>query len=205
MIANHGCVGGGACLALPLTMTAASPLSRPQRWRHRLFVALLLPLALLLVVVEDVLWRGARALLRRAARWRPLVALQHQLGRLSGWAALPLFLVPEVTARVGEVWVAVLVAHGRIGTAVLVYAVVRLLATLIAVFIWQACAPALLRLPWFARIAAWIGRVRDWAWRHTEAPRRLLRRLAQGSHGLPHRLRLVRQIVLRPRRSAPRP
>lgn len=123
----------------------------------------LLPLALLVVVVEDVLWRGARAVLRRLARLPPVLALQAWLGSLPPAAALPLFLVPEIAGRAGEIWAAWLLYRRHVMAAALVFAAMRLLAVLIAVFIWQACAPALLRLRWFARLVGWVHVAREWA------------------------------------------
>jgi hypothetical protein len=102
---------------------------------------------------------------------------RRTLARLSGWAALPMFLVPEAVARVGELWTAVLVFNGHIISAVVVYLLVRVLATLVAVFIWQSCAAALMRLRWFARMVGWIALARRWALGHTEPVRAGARRL----------------------------
>ncbi len=135
----------------------------PRPWRRTLLNALLFPAALLAVLVEDVIWRGANASLRglrglAAVRW-----LAAQLGRLPGWLALPLFLVPEGVGRLGELWAIVLVVHGHVRSAVAVYIVVRLLATLLAVFVFQSCEVALMQVAWFAAMIGWVRRVRDWA------------------------------------------
>jgi hypothetical protein len=167
------------------------------RWRRRLGDIFLLPLAVLLVLVEDVLWRLARRALREITVWPPMQALRDRLSRLSGWAALPLFLVPEMAGRVGELWVGVLLYRGHLVSAVLVYAAVRLLATLIAVFIWQACSAALLRLPWFARVVGWVLAARDWSLARVAPIRDRLRRLlARERGGVLHRARLLRLTVL---------
>ncbi|HEY0421383.1 MAG TPA: hypothetical protein VGC80_17845 [Acetobacteraceae bacterium] len=137
-----------------------------MRHKHllgRLLDMLLLPVALLVVLLEDVVWAGLRALLRRVTAWPPLAALQAWLGTLSGYAALPLFLVPEIFGRVGEIWAVALLVGGHVKSAVLVYGLVRLVATLLAVFIYHACEPALLRIHWFAVAVGWVRWVRDWA------------------------------------------
>ena len=136
---------------------------RPATWQRRLLDVLLLPLALVVVVLEDVVWRGIRALLRRAAHFGPVMALERVLARLPGWAALPLFLVPEGFGRLGEIWAFTLLFRRHVVGAVIVYVLVRLVATVCAVFIYHACEPALMRLPWFAKVAVWVRRVRDWA------------------------------------------
>jgi hypothetical protein len=69
------------------------PLIRAS-WRRHLLDALLLPAALVVVVVEDVIWAGAKAVLRWVARLRVVQRLQTEMGRLPGWAALPLFAIP---------------------------------------------------------------------------------------------------------------
>jgi len=115
------------------------------------------------VVFEDVVWAGAAAVLRALARLPPFRSLHRQMGLLPGWAAVPLFLVPEGAARAGEVWAVALLLRGHTVSFLLVYALVRLLATLLAVLVYQACKPALLQIPWFATLVQWTLAVRDWA------------------------------------------
>jgi hypothetical protein len=185
--------------------------ARPRRRARRLLGALrdaaLLPFALVIVVAEDVLWRGLRALLDRLTQLAAVQALRAQLGRLPGWAALPLFLIPEAAGRAGEVWAAVLLVHRHATAAALVYIFIRLFAAVIAVFIWHACQPALMRLAWFARLVTLTLWVRDWALART-APLRawargVLRRIVRGRDGRLGarigrlRARLARRIGLR--------
>ncbi len=132
-------------------------------WRRLLLDALLLPAALVVVVFEDVVWAGAAAVLRALARLPPFRKLHHQMGRLPGWAAVPLFLIPEGAARAGEVWAVALLLRGHTVSFLLVYALVRVFATLLAVLVYQACKPALLQIAWFATLVDWTAAVRDWA------------------------------------------
>lgn len=187
--------GDGARAGPPPTLAAHG---RRARWRRRLGDALLLPLALLLVVLEDVLWRLARRGLRDVSELAPVRALRARLGRLGGWAALPLFLIPEAGGRVGELWVGVLIYQRRYASAALAYLAVRGVATLMAVFIWQSCAPALLRLPWFARVVGWVAAARDWALARTAAWRARLRlALAGGRGGVARRVGRLRLWLAR--------
>ena len=132
---------------------------RARRWLN----LLLLPLALLVVVLEDVLWAGALAVLRRLAGLAALQRLRAVLAALPGWLALPLILVPEALGKLGEFWALALLAHGRVVGGVLAYVAVRAVATLIVVFIYHACEPALLRVRWFAAVVRAMHWVRDWA------------------------------------------
>jgi hypothetical protein len=132
-------------------------------WRRHLLNALLLPAALLVVVLEDVIWAGARAVLRRVARLRAVKRLQTEMERLPGWAALPIFAIPEVIAKAGEVWALTLLARGDVVSFALVYGLLRLLSTLLAVFVYMACEGALLRIAWFAALVRWVLAVRDWS------------------------------------------
>ena len=142
--------------------------------------AILLPPALVVVVLEDVVWAGLRAVLRLVSDLPPLRRLEVRLGRLSGGQALPLFLVPEVIGRVGEIWAVALLVGGHITAGVAVYLLVRLVSTLVAVFVYHACESALLRLRWFAAIVAWLVRVRDWAKALTADLRARIRARLQG-------------------------
>jgi hypothetical protein len=101
--------------------------------------------------------------LRGLVRLPPVRRLHEQMGRLPGWAALPLFVLPEAVGRAGEVWAVALLLRGHKVSFLLVYGLVRLLATLLAVFVYQACKTTLLRIGWFATLVRWTLASRDWA------------------------------------------
>ncbi len=167
-------------------------------WRRVWRDVVLLPLALLVVLLEDVLWRGARAVLAGIADLPAARGVQAWLGRLSGAAALPLFLVPEAAGRVGELWAAWLLYRGHAASAATVYAAVRLVAALLAVFIWQACEPALMRLAWFAWIVVRIRATRDWALARTAPVRHRMMALLRGRGALRRSIAALRRRLLRP-------
>jgi hypothetical protein len=125
--------------------------SLPRRFVVWLLDLLLLVPALLLVLGEHVLWQGSRAVLRGIAG-QPLVkALHIWLGLLPPSLALPLFLVPELFSHASEFGTAFLLAKGHLAAAAIMVVLGKGLATLILVWIYQACEPALLRVRWFAR------------------------------------------------------
>jgi hypothetical protein len=179
-------------------------------WR-RLLNVLLLPVALVLVVFENVLWAGARFLLHRVLHLAVIQGLRLWLAHLPGWAALPMFLVPEGVGRMGEVWSFVLLYRRHAVSATLVYILVRIVAMLIAVFIYQACEPELLRIRWFARTVGWLTVARDravawlaplyWPVRALarRSPRLLGRRLAALRRCLDRRARQRRSLTKTPR------
>ena len=133
------------------------------RLLRRLINVLLLPLALLMVVLEDVVWAGAVAVLRGLQGLAPVRAAEAWLRTLSGYAALPLFLIPELVGFAGKLWTIALLAQGHTAAAIQAYVLIRLVCTLIAVFIYRSCAPALLCIAWFASAIGWLHAVRDWA------------------------------------------
>lgn len=146
--------------------------------RNRPRDLVLLPAALVVVLLEDVVWAGARALLRLLNRLPPVRRLDAWLRTLPGWAALPLFLLLEVLGRAGELWAVTLLVRGHAASAAITYVWVRLLGTLAAVFVYHACEPALLRYPWFVTVLGWVRRVRDWALARIAPWRAWLRRIA---------------------------
>ena len=155
-----------------------------RSWRNHLLDVLLLPAALVVVLFEDVVWAGARAVLRALVRLSPIRKLHRRMGRLPGWAAVPLFLVPEGGARAGEVWAVALLLHGHTVSFLLVYGLVRLLATLLAVFVYQACKPALLQLAWFATLVRWTSASREWALARLQPLRDRMQNAARATPGV---------------------
>ena len=123
----------------------------------------LLPIALLVVVAEDIVWAGLMVLLRVLNNLPQVRRLGAWLGTLPGWAALPLFLLLEVLGRVGEFWAFALLVQGHMTAGVTVYLSVRLIGTLLAVFVYQSCAASLLRYTWFAALVRWFGRIKHWS------------------------------------------
>jgi hypothetical protein len=125
---------------------------RPHRLWRRLLDAVLLPFALILVLTENVLWAGAKALLRGLNRLRFMRLLRVRIARLPVTYALPLFLIPNIVSHLFEIYAAVLLAEGYVQAAVTMEVLGKGLATLLVVWIYQACAPTLLQVPWFARV-----------------------------------------------------
>src|SRR5579872_5988485 len=94
-------------------------LSRRTATNRCLDLLLLLP-ALLLVVLEHVLWAGSRAILRSVAGLGLVRAAALWLGMLPPYAAVPLFLVPDLCSHAAGIWATILLARGHVVTATLI-------------------------------------------------------------------------------------
>jgi hypothetical protein len=147
---------------------------------RRLRDAVLLPLALLLVPIDWCIREGSRVL----RRWRPLRQLEARLAGWPAWAILPLFLIPEGMSHAGGFYAAYLLAQRKVLAATAVAVFVKGVGLLIALWIYQACRPALMTIRWFAWAHGKVEAARHWAlakirpsWRRA---RLLLRRLVFG-------------------------
>ena len=186
--------------------TKASPARPPpvRTFARRVRDALLLPLALILVPLDWCLREGSRLV----RRWRPLRRLEARLAAWPAWAILPLFLVPEGMSHAGGFYAAYLLAHRKVLAATTVAVFVKGIGLLIALWIYQACRPALMTIGWFAWAHGKLEAARQWALDRVRPAWRHLRRLLLGSAvvdgepGMPHagrrlaaiRLRLLRRL-----------
>ncbi|MBW4090593.1 MAG: hypothetical protein HIU82_05725 [Proteobacteria bacterium] len=126
--------------------------------------------ALLLVLSEQVLWGGSRALLRGIGGLAAVRAAHLWLRLLPPYAALPVFLVPDLFSHASDLWAAVLLTRGHVIAASCLVVLGKGVATVVLVWLYQACEPALLRVAWFARLHHAVGavqarvlaRVRPW-------------------------------------------
>ncbi len=157
---------------------------------RRLRDIVLLPLALLVVVLEDVLWAGAALALRWLSALPPIRRLAAWLATVPAWAALALFLVPEVGGKLAELWALALMAQGYVTSGAIAYLVIRVVASLIVVFIYHACEATLLRVRWFAWMVGQVRRIRDWAMAKIRPWRSVVRSFLQR-----RRSRLTRRLL----------
>lgn len=126
--------------------------------RHRLRDAVLLPLALLLEGFNFVMRAGSRIL----RRWWLLRRLESWMARLPPWAILPLFLIPEGVSHAGGFYAAYLLSQRRILEATLAAVLIKGVGLLVALWIYQACRPALMTIGWFAWIHGKAEAAREW-------------------------------------------
>jgi hypothetical protein len=157
---------------------------------------LLLPPALIYVIVENVFWAGAKALLWQAARLSAVNTIQKTLEKLPPAAVLPLFLVPEVFSHVGGFWATDLIVHRKWVAAMLAGLLVKGSATLMEVWIYQSCEPALMSVKWFAWLHGKFLQGHEWVReRIRPALRYAVRLVASGRSGVARRFRRLRAMV----------
>lgn len=170
-----------------------------SRWRIRPLDVLLLPVALLLVLIEDVLWRAARAILRRVAALPPVRRARGWLAGLPAAAVLPLFLVPEAISHLAGFAATVLLAQGHVWAAVLLAVLVKGGATLLVVWIYESVSATLLAVGWFARLHAAVLAARGWALGKVAPMRQAvlnrLRRSTPLGVAMRRRVRLLRPVL----------
>lgn len=128
------------------------------RWRDRL----LFPLALLFVVLEAVFQGAAQLLLAGLANLPGMARANAFVAALPAFVVLPLFLVPEVISHLAGFLAAMLLSRGQFLAAVALAVIVKGGATLATVWIYQAAAPTLLGVPWFARGHGWVVAAKAW-------------------------------------------
>lgn len=147
---------------------------------HRLRDRLLLPLALLLVLFELTL----QTIARMVRHFGPLRRLEASIARLPPWAILPLFLIPEAMSHVGGFYAAYLLAHRKIVAATLVAILVKGVGLVVALWIYQACRPALMTIRWFAWLHGKVGAARLWAMQRIGPSLARVRRFMAGLRAL---------------------
>ena len=128
----------------------------------------------LLIAFEEWGWEPLQRVLARIGRWPLLRALEAGIARLPPWAALGVVMLPTLTLLPTKVLALWLISDGRalLGLAVVVLA--KLVGTALLARLFVLTRPALLQMPWFARLyGRWLPfkdgllqRVRaSWAWR----------------------------------------
>jgi hypothetical protein len=174
------------------------PNIRRRRWDRVARDILLLPPALVYIFIEHVFWAGAKRLLAQTARLQAVSAMQNRLANLPAPAVLPLFLIPEAFSHIGGFWATDLLVRREWTAAMLVGVFVKGTATLMEVWIYQSCEPALMSVRWFAWVHGQALRGRDWVADRTKPARRFAARLVKGSRsGLASRFAAIRSVLTR--------
>ena len=162
----------------------------------RIFLFVLTNLAVVVVLLEDVLWRAAQALLRGLGSSSPMRAAHAWVAGLPALAVLPLFLLPEAISHIAGFLSAYLLAERKVVAAVALLVLVKGSATLAVVWIYQAASPTLMAVRWFARMHDAVHFVRLWSQAKVAPLRQQLRARLGGSANfglrIPRRVRALR-------------
>ena len=137
------------------------------------------------LVFEEWGWEPLQRLLGRLGRLPVLRQLEAGVQRLPPWAALAVFLAPTLLLlpiKLAALWL-IAQGHSLAGLALIVAA--KLVGTAIVARLFVLTRPALLQMPWFARLygrwlpwkALLLAQVRaSWAWRAARLIKRGLKR-----------------------------
>ena len=153
-----------------------------KRWRDRL----LFPVALLFVVFEALFRGAARLLLAVLASLPGMARARAAIARLPARVVLPLFLVPEAISHLAGFFATYLLARREFVLAIALAVVVKGGATLATVWIYQAAAPTLLAVPWFARGHGWLVAAKGWTMMRVTPVRQAIARYWLSRQPSPH-------------------
>ncbi|MGZ8216831.1 hypothetical protein [Methylomagnum sp.] len=135
----------------------------------------------LVILFEEWGWGPLQRCMARLARWPAVASVERRIGALPPMAALPVFALPSLLLLPVNLFALWLAGEGRaaLGTALIVAA--KLVGTSLVARIFTLTRPALLELPWFARLyrrwqsfeAALLAPIRaSWVWRTGRAFKR---------------------------------
>ena len=131
---------------------------------HNRFLSfILVPLGVLVMLVEEYLWRGLKSVMAQFGRL-PLVArVEAHITTLSpGWAAV-VFVVPGIVLfpfKLAALWA---MASGHLLWGLVVLLAAKLTATALFARLYTLCKPALMTVPWFVRLHDMMTRAKAWA------------------------------------------
>ncbi|MDX5932919.1 hypothetical protein [Acidiphilium acidophilum] len=174
-----------------LPPSAINKPSAARRWRRMAENALLLPVALVLEVLDRVIWDGAKALLNLISRLTLVARLRRFLQTLPPIIVVFLFLIPEAIDHLSGLWATVLFVKGHWFAATIVAVFIKGFAILLALWIYQACEANLLSVAWFRTAHDTVIRTRDWVLERTRPIRERLHLAARNGE----RSRLGRRLA----------
>ncbi len=127
----------------------------------------------LVILFEEWGWEPLQRALARIGQLPGLRWLELRISRLPPYAALAVFLVPSMLLLPVKLLALWLIGRGLVLIGALVILLAKLVGTAVLARLFKLTQPALMSLPWFARVyrrwAVWkaqlLARVRaSWAW-----------------------------------------
>jgi hypothetical protein len=168
-------------------MTGRSSAANPFR---RILSQLLAPLAVLLMLAEEYLWAGLKALMARLGRLAPVARVEARIAALSPFGAAVAFVIPGLLMLPFKLAALGLMAKGHAVPGVLVLLAAKLTGTALFARLYALCKPALMSVEWFVRLHDGITAAKAWAharlegWALYRLMRRLVRRLRNHVSGV---------------------
>lgn len=119
----------------------------------RLFMPLIIPLAMLMVLLETTIWAWLTALGRQLARLPIFAALERMVDRLSPGAVIAVFVLPFIPLipllKIGELW---LLREGHFIWAALVIMGTKVVGAAFSTRVFAIAKPKMMQVAWFARV-----------------------------------------------------
>jgi len=122
-------------------------------------------IGMVLVLFEEVLWRGFGGLFRQFGRLKHVAWLENWIRRLPPILALPLFVLPwliMLPVKLGALW---LIAIGQIAKGVALFIGGEAFGIAFLARLYELCRPALHQWRWFVIVEAVLLRWTIWAHR----------------------------------------
>ena len=114
--------------------------------------AILLGPVLLVLLFEEWGWIPLARIFARLGRLPCWTTLEQLVTRLSPWAALAAFSVPALALIPVKLFALYLFAGGYFGLGLLMLMTAKVMGTALAARLFQLTQPALMCMPWFARL-----------------------------------------------------
>jgi hypothetical protein len=151
----------------------------PLRWIFKVLIALL-------ILFEEWGWEPLRRVFALLARLPVIRQFEALLKRLPPRWALVVLVLPSLLILPIKLLAVWLVAQGRVTLGIAVIIAAKLIGTALLAWLFQLIQPALMQLPWFARLhgrwAAWKADLLAWVrasavWRSARAIKLRVKRL----------------------------
>jgi hypothetical protein len=149
-------------------------------------------LAFLYIVFVEWGWEPLARFISKLARYRWMAWLERSIRQAPPWLALVLFITPTLILLPFKLLALWLIAHGQKLLGIVALILAKIVGTAFVAWLFKLTQPALMQLPWFARIYPrvklwkdrWVAYVRDsefWQWAHML--RVSIRKIVKGTLG----------------------
>ncbi len=153
----------------------------PTRRLRTLFSLPLIVLAVIVFLVEELLWGWLGRLTEVLGLFAPVIRIEAVIRGLPPYLAMLLFILPWLIILPVKLMALALIAMGKPLGGILLFALGELVGVGFLHRIYVLCRPALLRLVWFIRFEQAVLRLKGWVHDHLDRLEgwRMARRLVQ--------------------------
>lgn len=149
--------------------------------RVRRLKALLSPplvaVAVVVFLVEEILWGWLARATAALGRWAPVARIEAAIGRLPPYLAILLFVIPWAIILPVKLIALWLVASGHAVSGIVLFSLGELFGVGFLTRIYVLCRPSMVTLAWFVRVEGWVTAASAWA--HAQLDRVAVWRLAR--------------------------